>query len=51
MHPQLKSVQLKTLNRERAEMVIDRWLATGHMSTAFEVRGGHGDVTVCMLTE
>ena len=35
---QVKSVQLKTLNRGRAEMIIERWLATGRVPTASEVK-------------
>jgi hypothetical protein len=34
---ELKSVQLKTLNTERAEMVTDAWLRTGTVPTAAEV--------------
>jgi hypothetical protein len=39
---ELKSVQLKTLNTERAEMVTDAWLRTGRVPTAAEVGRGRG---------
>ena len=45
IHNELKSVQLRTMNRERAEMVIDGWMAEGHMPTAAQVgrgRAGRG---------
>lgn len=34
---ELKSVQLRTLNRERAEMVIERWVRRGTAPDAAEV--------------
>ncbi len=36
---ELKAVQLRTLNRERAEMVIERWIRRGAVPDAAEVRG------------
>ena len=35
---ELKATHLRTLNRERAEMVAERWLADGTVFTAEEVR-------------
>lgn len=35
---ELKAVQLRTLNRERAEMVIERWMQRGEVPDAAEVR-------------
>lgn len=38
-HPrELKAVELRTLNRERADMVIEGWLTTGKVPCAAEVR-------------
>jgi hypothetical protein len=35
---ELKAVELKLLNRERSEMLAERWLRTGRAFTASEVR-------------
>ena len=35
---ELKATHLRTLNRERAEMVAERWIADGTIFTAREVR-------------
>ncbi len=52
---ELKAVQLRTLNRERAEMVIERWVRRGTAPDAAEVGvvrrlqpavQGHGPGTV-----
>ena len=40
---ELKSVQLSSINRERAEMIADTWLATGQIPSMAEV-GGAGAV-------
>ncbi|KAG1673256.1 hypothetical protein FOA52_002536 [Chlamydomonas sp. UWO 241] len=39
VYHEIKAIQLKVLNRERAEMVADRWLAEGarHMPTAAQI--------------
>ena len=43
---ELKATHLRTLNRERAEMVAERWLADRTVFTAAEVRPAQGkDVT------
>jgi hypothetical protein len=38
IYKELKAIHLRTLNRERAEMVAESWLATGRVPTAEEVR-------------
>lgn len=38
IYRELKAVQLKSLNRERAEVVAQQWLATGRVPGAAEVR-------------
>ena len=40
IYNELKSVELKMLNRERSEMIAERWLATGRAPSAGEVRLG-----------
>lgn len=44
---ELKSIELKTLNRERAEMVAEHWLSTGRVPSAYEVSVDCHGMVVC----
>ena len=46
IYNELKSIELKMLNRERSEMIAERWLATGRAPTAGEVGRGGKDSSV-----
>lgn len=37
IYRELKAVELRTLNRERAEMIVERWVAKGAVPNAAEV--------------
>ena len=37
IYHELKAIQLRTLNKERAELIADTWLASGRIPTAQEV--------------
>ena len=38
IYHELKSIELRTLNRERSEMLVERWLSTGEVASAAVVR-------------